>query len=330
MSAAADLARRLAREAEAVCRAYLPAGSRQGRWWQVGDVAGTPGSSLYVRLSGERAGHWTDASTGEHGDLLDLIALNRTLSLRDALDEARAFLRMPALSESSSRPPAPGGSPEAARRLFAAARPVAGTLAERYLRHRGIALPAEVPALRFHPCCWYRTASGRQTWPALIAAVTDLEGGITGLQRTWLDPSGGSKAPVDQPRRALGSLLGHGVRFGRARDLLAAGEGLETMLALQMVLPGLAVVAALSAAHLGALMLQPGLRRLYVAHDNDDAGRKALVRLIDRSPGLDIRPLAPLAEDFNADLLTIGADRLREWIARQLAPDDAGRFLSGR
>ena len=38
------------------------------------------------------AGHWTDAASNEHGDLLDLIALNRGLtSVRDAMDEARAF-----------------------------------------------------------------------------------------------------------------------------------------------------------------------------------------------------------------------------------------------
>ena len=42
----------------------------------------TPGRSLYVRLHGPdrgpgAAGKWTDAATGEHGDLLDLIALNR-------------------------------------------------------------------------------------------------------------------------------------------------------------------------------------------------------------------------------------------------------------
>ena len=78
-SPAADLAHRLARNAEAVCRHYLSNGRRQGRYWLVGDVANTPGRSLYVRLSGPdsgkgAAGKWTDAATGEHGDLLDLIA----------------------------------------------------------------------------------------------------------------------------------------------------------------------------------------------------------------------------------------------------------------
>src|SRR5215203_6781216 len=80
-SHAADLARRLARNAEAVCRHYLSNGHREGRYWLVGDVANTRGRSLFVRLSGPdhgkgAAGHWTDAATGQHGDLLDLIALN--------------------------------------------------------------------------------------------------------------------------------------------------------------------------------------------------------------------------------------------------------------
>jgi hypothetical protein len=51
-SPAADLARRLARNAEAVCRHYLSNGHREGRYWLVGDVANTPGRSLFVRLSG--------------------------------------------------------------------------------------------------------------------------------------------------------------------------------------------------------------------------------------------------------------------------------------
>jgi hypothetical protein len=39
--------------------------------------------------------------------------------------------------------------------------------------------------------------------PALIAAVTSLSGAITGVHRTWLDPSGSGKAPVDTPRRTV-------------------------------------------------------------------------------------------------------------------------------
>ena len=64
-SPAANLAHRLARNAEAVCRHYLSNGHREGRYWLVGDVANTPGRSLFVRLSGPdsgkgAAGKWTD------------------------------------------------------------------------------------------------------------------------------------------------------------------------------------------------------------------------------------------------------------------------------
>jgi hypothetical protein len=61
----ADLARRLAREAEAVCQHYLSKGRRLGRYWIVGDIDNTPGRSLYVRLRGPdsgkgAAGKWTE------------------------------------------------------------------------------------------------------------------------------------------------------------------------------------------------------------------------------------------------------------------------------
>ena len=213
MSPAADLAHRLARDAEAVCRYYLPHGRREGRYWLVGDVADTPGRSLFVRLHGPdhgkgAAGRWQDAATLQYGDLLDLIALNRRLDrFRDVLAEARAFLSLPRPEPvSSPRPPVPCGSPEAARRLFAMARPLSGTLAEAYLRGRGITALRGTGALRFHPGCYYRPHDGApvETWPALIAAVTDLAGTVTGAHRTWLDPAGNGKAPIATPRRAMG------------------------------------------------------------------------------------------------------------------------------
>ena len=99
---ASELARRLARDAEAVCRHYLSNGRRQGRYWMVGDVHNTPGRSMFVRLSGPdsgpgAAGRWTDAASAEHGDLLDVIRESCGLvDFRDVADEARRFLRCPA------------------------------------------------------------------------------------------------------------------------------------------------------------------------------------------------------------------------------------------
>ena len=251
---ASELAHRLAREAEAVCRHYLSNGRREGRYWLVGDVRNTPGRSMFVRLKGPEsgrgaAGKWTDAATGEHGDLLDVIREScGLLDFHDVADEARRFLSLPRSdpepSPKTARMPAQTGSPEAARRLFAMSQPIARTLAEAYLRNRGITPLHEAGSLRFHPRCYYRPDdnSPTETWPAMIARVTDLDGRITGAHRTWLDPDGFDairlgKAPIDTPRRAMGDLLGNAVRFGVANDVLAAGEGIETMLSLRCVLP---------------------------------------------------------------------------------------------
>jgi hypothetical protein len=340
-SRAAELARRLARDAEAVCRRYLSNGRRQGRYWVVGDVANTPGRSLFVRLAGPdsgkgAAGKWTDAATGEHGDLLDLIALSMGLDrFSNVLDEARAFLSLPRVTPPSDcrtpQAPAPMGSPEAARRLFAASRPIAGTIAAAYLRNRGITAFHETTALRFHPRCYYRPHGDAATevWPALIAAVTDLAGTITGAHRTWLDPTGDDKASVDTPRRAMGHLLGHGVRFGTATDVMAAGEGIETMLSLRTVLPRLPMLAALSANHLAAILLPATLRRLYIARDHGPAGDFAVAALTERARSSGIEPitLSPAFADFNEDLRHQGIDELRAALRVQLAPEDVQRFL---
>ena len=270
MSYANELSRRLAAQAEAVCRAYLPAGRRNGRYWIAGDVQGTRGKSLFVKLFGDGAGRWTDAATGEYGDLLDLIRLNKGLNdVREALDEARYFLRDPEPIRNRRKPsvqtcPArepPRDTLAAAEKLHRFSRPVPHTLAETYLRGRAITANLYLPALRFHPACYYRPDDGgpRQSWPALLGVVTDLDGNLTGLQRTWLARDGGGKAPLPDPRRAMGQLLGNAVRFGAPKDIMAAGEGIETVLSLLSLFPALPMAAGLSAAHLAAIRFPPGL-----------------------------------------------------------------------
>ena len=333
---AAYLAARLAESAEAVCKEYLSEGKRCGRYWLVGDVANNPGRSLFVRLTGPSsgpgaAGNWTDAAAGTHGDLLDLIFLSRRHThLRDALEEARAFLSEP--SRLAPRPPQgqPHDSEAAARRLFAASRTLRGTLAETYLRSRGITGPLRFPALRFHPACYYRADkdSPLEAWPALIGAVTDLSGNVAGVLRTWLARDGTAKAPVSDPRRAMGRLLGNAVRFGPARDVLAAGEGIETMLSLKSLFPHMPMAAALSANNLAALLLPRTLRRLYVAADNDKAGLGAMARLTERAgqARIETHPLLPCLDDWNAELLELGSAGAFRTAAGQLLREDAERF----
>lgn len=337
---ASDLAHSLSRQAEAVCRRYLSSGRREGRYWLVGDIRNTPGRSMYVRLKDTPkgpAGKWTDAATGEHGDLLDVIRESCGLvDFKDVADEARSFLSMPPSEpeprEYQRQSPAPHGSPEAARRLLRMSQPIHGTLVEAYLRERGITDLRGTGSLRFHPRCYYRPDehSPTETWPAMIAAVTDLDYSITGAHRTWLDPRRRDKAPIDTPRRAMGDLLGNAVRFGIGSDVMAAGEGIETVLSLRQVFPDMPMLAALSAAHLAAILFPDTLRRLYIVRDNDPAGDGARDTLIERADavGIEAIVISPELGDFNEDLRSFGLNALHTKARLQVAPQDVARFMA--
>jgi len=341
-SPARESARRLGENAEAVCRYYLSNGRREGHYWMVGDVHNAPGRSLYVRLTsgdGQRTpGKWTDAASGEHGDLLDIIAASGGhAGFAETLAEARRFLSIPQAGTAKrnlhSRRASPG-SVEAAERLWGASKPIGGTPVRAYLAERALRRGGHLTALRFHPHCYYRPSDEdpetvRPAFPAMIAAVTDLDGSLKGVHRTWLDVEHRTKAPVACPRRAMGHLLGSGVRFGLSGAIMAFGEGIETMLSLYEVAPRLPLVAGLSAAHLAALQFPVSLRRLYVARDDDPAGDAAHATLIERALplGIKVHPLEPRLDDFNSDLRRFGAAQLAAALRVQFLPGDASRFL---
>ena len=322
---AADTAAALAARAEAVCRRYLPAGNRSGRYWCAGDVRGAAGRSLFVRLSPPGTpGRWQDANTGEHGDLLDLIRIaTGARSLREALAEARRFLAQPL----------PLAKPHgeaydriaAAHNLWDRCRPIDNTRGEDYLRARRIDR-CRFPALRFHDALPYRHASGRWSrFPAMIAAVTDDDGALTGVHRIWLDAVHPRQAPVSRPRKALGRIHGCAVRFGEAAAAtLLVGEGIETVLSVVTVLPGpplqgaVLAAAALSAGSLGAFVPPKHITRLVIAQDRDEAGERASRRLQRRCTRLGIGSavLLPAGNDFNDDIVALGPEHL----AARLAP----------
>jgi len=321
---AARVASALAERAEEVCRRYLPHGRRSGRYWVAGDIRGARGRSLFVRLAPPGTpGKWTDAASMEHGDLLDLVRIaSGAGSLRAALAEARAFLSLPPM------PASPGldsyDRTEAARRLWQRCRAIDGTHAEAYLRARAIDR-CRFPALRFHPALLHRDEGGVRRLPALVAAVTadagehPGHGTLTGVHRTWLDPSRPAKANLARPRKALGRVHGLAVRFGDpAPDTLLVGEGIETVLSVVSALPDTVAAAALSAGSLGAFAPPPGLSRLVIARDDDPEGERAAERLARRCARAGVAALivVPAGNDFNDDLVALGSAAL----AARLAP----------
>ena len=211
---ATEIAAALSTRAEDVCRRYLPRGRKQGRYWTIGDTSGAKGRSLFVRLAPPGIpGKWTDAATGEHGDLLDLIRLHTGgASLRHAMEEALAFLSLPRSAPANAGDHTCGyDREEAARRLWRRCRPIDGTHAEAYLHARAIG-HCRFPALRFHPDLLHRDDNGIHRLPALVAAVTGDDGAIEGVQRTWLDPK---RSRESRPRPPAQSAWA-GPRPGRA------------------------------------------------------------------------------------------------------------------
>lgn len=112
--------------------------------------------------------------------------------------------------------------------------------------------------------------------------------------------------------------------------VVAAGEGLETVLSLSQVMPRMPMVAALSASHLAAFRFPPGCRRIYIAADADAAGRHAIERLSRRAQICGILPLvvSPELSDLNEDLRWLGPDRLAASLRSQLTPEDAMTFMA--
>lgn len=194
-----------------------------------------------------------------------------------------------------------------AQMTWAEAQPVAGTLAERYLRARAcdygkIFVPSQarartayesathartvqhVPPLRFHPRCWHPTAL---RLPAMLAAVT-VGQEVVAIHRTYLAEPG-KKATVEPQKAMLGPVMGGAVRLAAGAGPLVVAEGIETSLSVAMALSDASprVWAALSAGGMAALRLpeeQPG--ELAIAPDGDAAGRSAAAELARRAHGL--------------------------------------------
>lgn len=325
----ADLSTDLADRAESFCRQYFPEGRKQGNYWQVGDTSGARGQSLAIRLQaqgGRKAGSWTDYATGEYGDLIDLLQERLgSVTLKETLREARSFLgeapcpAVPSTTRNPERPDAASNNRIArACKLFAASKPVLGTLAATYLQGRGITRLG--PALRYHPRVFLRPgtddADPPQRAPALLAKITDNRGQITGCARTYLDPSTGGLAQIESPKRILGQLHGHAIRFwsGTSRTDLIVGEGLENTLSVGTALPEFDLASCLTATHLGLFIPPSGIKRIWIARDHDEAGRNASIRLRNQRESLGIAcgDLVPQLGDFNDDLRAFGKDALRQ------------------
>lgn len=158
--------------------------------------------------------------------------------------------------------------------------PIIGTIAETYLRGRGITCPIPVDCLRFHPACWHPTG---KHLPAMVARVKGSDG--YALHRTYLKHDGSGKADVEPPKAMLGTCAGGAVRLLEADGPLVVAEGIETALSLVsgLLKTPATIWAALSTSGMKNLRLPPDPARLAIASDGDAVGHAAAQKLAERA-----------------------------------------------
>lgn len=321
---------------EALAQDLLPAGKRHGGWWCVGSLAGEPGGSLFIRLTGDRRGYWKDQATGETGFALRLLTLCRyagdnKAGYRGACDYLG--LPYPGQSPQQQRQPRPPPPPQGedtrdkyratAQLRWHEARPsIVDTPVDAYLMGRGIDIRklSRVPgALRFHGDLWNNDVKMR--FPAMVAAIHGADGEHLATHRTWLERFGGgwNKARLPRNKMVLADFPGGSIRLARgasnaplkdapAGDPVVIAEGIESALSIAIAVPEVRVLCAVSQGNMASVWLPDQIGPVILAIDNDTkpAAKAAAQRIVDRylERGCNVRVArSPVGNDFN-DALT--------------------------
>jgi hypothetical protein len=210
----------------------------------------------------------------------------------DRLDLNGAPLHKPALPSSRAKVRTTSA---AALELWRAARPVAGTVVETYLRSRR--LPPTPPAtIRFLPTYPY---SSRKSFPCLIAAVQAPTREIVAVQITFLHSTGTRKADVIESRRAIGPLGAGALRLAPVADCLGLAEGFETAWAAQLM-HDIPVWAALGNKRYLKVKIPQAVKRLTIFADDDAPGLEYAGKFKEAHPRLAVEIRTPEggANDF--------------------------------
>jgi hypothetical protein len=288
--------------------------------------------SFCIHLSGRKAGKWEDFATGQHGDVFDLIGLRLGLAqMVDQLREARHFLGLATSSPEEARQrevaiaaararraeaeaQAKRDQDKASRRaeaMYLSAEPgLRGTPVDFYLKERGIDLLTighQPRALRYQPKCHYHfedKSTGEVIefdGPAMVAAMTNLQGRTVAVHRTWLaiGPDGRwGKVKIPHPSQegqflpakkvyawgdgcAIRLSSGLGPKGGKGAPLnrcppgtkVYIAEGIETALTARILRPDARVLAAYSLSNMGKVGLPPEVTEVVLIADHDLAAQ---------------------------------------------------------
>ncbi len=219
------------------------------------------------------------------GDGLGLIMKAMGVSYREACEVVEGYLGEGSIvHQAKQKAPAPSLDPDwdpmqrtKLRELWASAHPLYAVRAvEAYLKNRGIALPETTELKAMHRLDYW--SNGRtQQFPALLARVSDTEGRMVNIHRTYINKYGDHKASVEAPRKLMKSAWSGGSGGGCIKimdpsdGVIAVAEGIETALAFHK-LTALPVWSCISTGLMLTLQLPGAIKRVSIAADNDQNG----------------------------------------------------------
>ena len=262
-----------------------------------------------------RGGYICNQCAPNGGDGIAFLMAWRGCGFKDAMKWVQDYLRLPDSVTASHRQAAEGFIPagrtdeisesererrrDSMRKVWAKSWAINGDcLGSVYLRSRGVWQEPVPCNLQTVANLGYFTGREKQAeYPALLAAVTGVDGRNIAIHRTYLSRDGSSKAPVPDPKKMMmptGPIVGAAVRLFPAGHVLGVAEGIETALGASMLHGGLPVWACLTAYGLQSFVVPDGVTELVIFADHDTAGIKAAKALQARySDTLSIKILAP-------------------------------------
>lgn len=158
----------------------------------------------------------------------------------------------------------------AAKALWDAAKPIEGTLAETYLRARGIKRDLAGVDLRFHPAASVTayTPHRGDKHPAMIGAIRKPDGSFIGAHVTYLAADGRAKANVSPARKVYGNQDGGAIYLAPVSERMVLGEGVESALSAGEI-TGRAPIAAVCSGNMKKMTPIDGVDDWLVAYDRD-------------------------------------------------------------
>lgn len=311
-----EIKERLVARFDILARGLFPGGVTRGGYYFPVNIMRSdrqPGSFM-LRISGKDCGRWKEHNPcGTHpssGGPIDLIMLRYGCDFKQALGHARRFLNMPEREQKARMARVNADMPEQTIKAggwgghedprsdeekqaswlkwWSGCARLPGTLGEVYLRDRGINISQleQLPgAVRFVPQLKYFHSDGSVTrHPALLTAMSDGQGKLKALHRTYLADDGKGKAALQPAKKMIGRGRGTSMRLARgARGksvsaALAAGikdehllitEGLENGLVAALLWPECRVAAAGSLSLIASCPIPQTVRRVTVLGDRD-------------------------------------------------------------